>query len=76
MEFLPEDPKKRVTVLVLLGVLAVAVGVVFYLQFGQGGPGTVEGGEERVDSGVQQPQPPELPGVRGRGGSRTATPGN
>lgn len=75
MEFLPENPKKRVMTLVLLGVLVVAVGTLFYYQFGKGGPGTVEGGN--TDAGAQPTQPPpDPPGVRGRGGSRTATPGN
>lgn len=62
MEFLPEDPAKRKTTLIALGVLVVAVVGVFAWQFwgGESAPSSTEA--PIVDLTTPQP-PPETPQV-------------
>lgn len=74
MEILPEDPKKRMITLIVMGVVVLAGGVYAYMTFFTGAPKTVE--QAIQESGEPPPPVPDAPGVRSRGGSRTATQGN
>ncbi len=76
MEFLPEDPKKKMITLIVLGVIVLAGGVYAYMAFFSdgGAPRTVE---QAIQDGGAAPAPvPDPPGARSRGGARTATQGN